>query len=124
MKKLSFSVISCGVVSLFVSAGGALAADANSYIQAHIGGGAPLVVVDTWAAPVGAQGPIRSEMSSASGMNPHDGIQAALGGDGRSSYLPMKSTSADTWSAPSGAQGPIRSDFTDDKMLFPLSAGG
>lgn len=124
MKKLIFSVLSCGVVSLFVSVGGAQAADANSSVQAHLGEGGMPSASDSWSAPQGAQGPIRSDMSTARAADPNDAIQAQLGGDGRGIYAQMNSDKGATWSAPSGPQGPIRNDFIDDKMLYPLSAGG
>jgi len=124
MKKLIVSVLGCGVVSLFMSVGSARAADANSYIQAHLGDGSKPYSSDSWSAPQGAQGPIRSDMSIARGLDPNDVIQANIGGGAKPRSSQMASTNVDTGSAPSGAQGPIRNDLMDNEKLFPLNAPG
>jgi hypothetical protein len=75
MKNSLFPKIACGVmIGVFVPLGTVSAADENDRIQSHLGDGtssysrsamdAPYQTHETWSAPQGAQGPIRSDMSS------------------------------------------------------------
>ncbi len=124
MKKSIYSLLGCGAVSLFAFAGAAQAADVHSSIQAHLGDGSKAYASESWSAPQGAQGPIRSEMLTAGSASPNDLIQAHLGGDGVAHYVQMNMGKNDSWHAPQGAQGPIRNDSMHDGRLFPLSATG
>lgn len=124
MKKSIYSLLAGSAVSFCVFAGTAQAADVHSSIQAHLGDGSKAYASESWSAPQGALGPIRSETHTAGGANPHDLIQAHLGGDGIANYAQMKMRKDDSWQAPQGAQGPIRKDSMHDGGLFPLNATG
>jgi len=76
MKRHLLSKIGCGVLfGLFVPLGAVHAYDANDRIQAHLGGDGTATQIsamsssDTWSAPQGAQGPIRSDMTYDKGMD-------------------------------------------------------
>jgi len=127
MKQSFSSVLRYGSVGLCMLVGGAQAGDVNSYIQTYLGDGSNSYeskASKSWSAPQGAQGPIRSDMSTANRSNPNDLIQAHLGGDGLVTKRQMKSDIGDSLAASQGPQGPIRNDSMHYQWHFPLNATG